>query len=772
MLKTSALLVSSFSFALTALAPAALRAEGAMNAAASTPAGKNMIWNGAFDGETLRPWSVMFDSSRFGSASVVGGELCFKLAEPSIHPVDVVLRQRPVALTKGHHYQIRFKAHATAPTKVRARLSKISVPYTEMWGATVDADPTAKTYAGTYDATIDDDSIELAIEMGGPLTGKLPLTVCLDDVELNDPQFEAPVAQARAATTVRVNQVGYLPGFAKIATVATKATAPVEWHLLDKGGKVRASGKTRPFGEDKSSGESVQQIDFSSFNAAGKGYKLKVGKDESLPFDIGPDVYKRLKHDALAFFYLQRSGVPIKMPYAGSKAYERPAGHVGDKSVPCSKEAKCDYSLDVSGGWYDAGDHGKYLVNGGFSVWALQNEYEALQKFGSTAGDFGDGKLNIPEGKNSRPDILDEARFGLEALMGMQVPAGKPMAGMAHQKMHGDKWSAIPTAPDKDDIKRYLRPVSTAATLNLAGSAAQAARLWKTMDPAFSAKCLNAAEAAYAAALKNPKIAAEPKVEGGGIYGDGDTGDEFYWAATELYITTGKANYKTDLEKSRFHAPKAGVETAAGELGWDHLAPAAKMSLVAAPNGLGDPAIAAIRTQLIAAADRFVNTIAKRGYRVPMASDVTYIWGSNGAVMSAAVVLGTAYNLTHDAKYANAVIDCMDYLLGRNPLAFSYVSGYGTHALRNPHHRVWAHMKEPKLPEAPPGAVSGGPNSTLQDPYIRKLGMSGCPPETCYVDNTDSYSTNEVAINWNATLAWMAAFLDDIGRGKPVATTK
>src|SRR4029078_12784191 len=119
----------------------------------------------------------------------------------------------------------------------------------------------------------------------------------------------------------------------------------------------------------------------------------------------------------------------------------------------------------------------------------------------------------------------------------------------------------------------------------------------------------------------------------------------------------------------------------------------------------------------------------------------------NGAVMSAAVVLGPAYNLTHDAKYANAVIDCMDYLLGRNPLAFSYVSGYGTNALRNPHHRVWAHKKAPKLPEAPPGSVSGGPNSPLQDPYIRKLGMSACPPQTCYVDHVEPSSTNTGAIN-------------------------
>jgi endoglucanase len=753
---------------LLVLLPQAARAESTMTAGESAPAGKNMLWNGAFERENLRPWSVMFDSPRFGSAAASNGELCFKLAEPSGHGVDVVLRQRPLALAKGHHYQLRLKVHATAPTKLRPRLSKISVPYTELWGATIAADATPKTYAATFDGTVDDDSVELAIEFGGTLTGKAPLTVCLDDVELNDPQFETPNAQARPASTVRVNQVGYLPGFAKIATVATRSTAPVEWQLIDKGGKVRASGKTRPFGEDKSSGEQVQQIDFSSVTASGKGLKLRVGpeKAESLPFDIGPDVYRRLKHDALAFFYLQRSGVPIKMPYAGSKAYERPAGHPGDKSVPCSPAAKCDYSLDVSGGWYDAGDHGKYLVNGGFTIWALHNELEMLTKFGSTSGDFGDGKLSIPEGKNSKPDLLDEARFGLEALLKMQVPAGKPMAGMVHQKMHGEKWSAIPTAPDKDDIKRFLRPVSTAATLNLAGAAAQAARLWKTLDPAFSARCLTAAETAYAAAQKNPKVSAEPKVEGGGIYGDGDTADEFYWAATELYITTGKPNYKDDLLKSRFHAPKAGVESAAGELGWDHLAPAAKMSLLAAPNGLGDAAIAALRAQLVAAADRFVGFIAKRGYRVPMASDATYIWGSNGAVMNAAVVLGAAYDLTHDAKYANAVIDCMDYLLGRNPLAFSYVAGYGTHALRNPHHRVWAHQKDPKLPEAPPGAVSGGPNSTLQDPYIRKLGMSGCPPQTCYVDNIESYSTNEVAINWNASLAWMAAFLDDIARSK------
>jgi endoglucanase len=259
-------------------------------------------------------------------------------------------------------------------------------------------------------------------------------------------------------------------------------------------------------------------------------------------------------------------------------------------------------------------------------------------------------------------------------------------------------------------------------------------------------------------------VRAERDTPGGGAYGDGELGDEFYWAATELFITTGKPEYRAELVQSRFHAPKEGAATMAGNIGWDHVAPLAKISLLVAPNTLGEDALAEQHRQLVAAADRLLGFISTRGYRVPMASDSAYVWGSNSGVLNAAVVLGVAYDLTRDRKYAGGVADCMDYILGRNPLAQSYVSGYGTYAMHNPHHRVWAHQKDPALPEAPPGALAGGPNSALQDPYIRKLGMGGCPPQTCYVDNIESYSSNEVAINWNAALAWTAAFLDDVGR--------
>jgi endoglucanase len=759
--------IATFTFVIVVL-PLVAHAETAMIAGPSQAAGKNVLWNGTFDGDSPRPWSVGIDSPRVGRFTISNHELCLQIAEPGPGRGSVVVRQRPLSLARGHHYQLRLRAHATAATHLRARLSRINAPYAELWAATADVGVEARPFVATFDGAADEENVELAIELGGPLAGATPLTVCLDDVELNDPEAEIPLEKLhpRAIPRVRVNQVGYLPDLPKIATVVTVSDAPLAWQLVDASGKLRAGGQTRPFGEDRSSGERVQQIDFSSVKTPGEGLKLRVGADESVPFGIGPDVYRRLKYDALAFFYLQRSGIPIKMPYAGSKAYERAAGHPGDKKVGCPTDAPCSYTLDASGGWYDAGDHGKYVVNGGFAVWMLQNEYETLARFGSSAGSFGDGKMNIPESKNGRPDLLDEARFGLDLFLRLQVPAGQPLAGMVHHKIHGEKWSAIPTSPATDDIKRFLRPPTTAATLNLAAMAAQAARLWRTLDPAFSARCLTAAETAYAAAKKNPHLSVGRDTPGGGAYGDGDLDDEWYWAAAELYITTGKPSYQDDLTASRYHAPKASAALMLGNIGWDHVATLGKMSLLTAPSGLGQGALAEQRQEILAAADRLLGIIPKRGYRVPMVSETGYVWGSNGGVMNTAVLFGFAYELTEDPKYAAGAADCTDYILGRNPLGFSYVSGYGTYALRNPHHRVWAHLKDPALPEAPPGALSGGPNSALQDPYIRRMGMGGCPPETCYVDNTDSYSTNEVAINWNAALAWTAAFLDDLGEAR------
>jgi endoglucanase len=314
---------------------------GAMTAGATQPAGNNLLANASFDEGTMLPWSVDISSPAAGDAKVTSGELCVALQKGGQQTFDVVLRQRPLRLEAGHDYQVRFKVHATAPTRIRPKVATTSSPYTERWSAVVAVTTDATTFTGTFHANDADPSVELAVHLGGELAGATPLTVCFDDLEINDPKFQIPAERSGARLpAIRVNQVGYFPRLPKVATYKSAATAPVEWKLVDGDGKTVASGTTRPFGEDKAAGELLHQIDFSSFTTPGKGYKLVAGADESLPFAIADDLYRKLQRDALSFFYHQRSGTPIVMPYAGDPSRQRPAGHPGDKSVGCSPEAR------------------------------------------------------------------------------------------------------------------------------------------------------------------------------------------------------------------------------------------------------------------------------------------------------------------------------------------------------------------------------------------------------------------------------------------------
>ena len=107
----------------------------------------------------------------------------------------------------------------------------------------------------------------------------------------------------------------------------------------------------------------------------------------------------------------------------------------------------------------------------------------------------------------------------------------------------------------------------------------------------------------------------------------------------------------------------------------------------------------------------------------------------------------------------------MDYILGRNALNHSYVTGWGERAAQNQHSRIYGHELDAGLPHPPAGSLAGGANAGIQDPYAGKL-LAGCAPQFCYVDDIQSYATNEVAINWNSALSWVASFLADQGDGR------
>jgi endoglucanase len=577
-----------------------------------------------------------------------------------------------------------------------------------------------------------------------------------------------------AALTIRLNQVGYPPSFHKRATIVDSSDSSLAWQLKSSAGEVVASGRTVVFGNDAASGEHVHIADFSSFTTPGAGYTLQVGNSVSHPFSIDRAVYSKLKYDALAYFYQNRSGIAIALPYAGNQMWARPAGHAGvrpnrgDTDVPCAPDTGCAYRLDVRGGWYDAGDQGKYVVNGGIAAWTLLNQYERGARFGSVAP-FADGKLSIPENANRVPDLLDEARWEVEFLLRMQVPEKEPKAGMVHHKMHDEKWTSLPTRPDLDPQQRVLRPPSTAATLNLAAVAAQSARIWKDIDKDFSSRCLSAAETAWNAAVDNPAVYAPfNDGTGGGAYADNDVTDEFYWAAAELFITTGESIYQNFLLKSphykhiRTALPRMFDNGAHTTMTWNTVEALGNISLAVAPNLLPESEVAAIRKSIAAAADAYLDIIDEQGYGVPFPNATGYPWGSNSFVLNNGIIMALAYDFTRNPAYLHGAADALNYVLGRNAMDQSYVSGYGANPIQNPHHRFWAHQKDAKCPPPYPGAVSGGANSGLQDP-IAKSRLKGCAPQKCFVDDIESYSTNEVAINWNAPLAWLSAFLDEKG---------
>jgi endoglucanase len=148
------------------------------------------------------------------------------------------------------------------------------------------------------------------------------------------------------------------------------------------------------------------------------------------------------------------------------------------------------------------------------------------------------------------------------------------------------------------------------------------------------------------------------------------------------------------------------------------------------------------------------------GYRVSLRGE-QFVWGSSSNILNNALVLAYAYEFTGDSRYLNGMTESMDWILGRNAIGISFVSGYGAYSMQHPHHRFWGNDEARGFPPPPNGALSGGVNAAPSDPAADEANLMSLPPARRYVDDIGSWSTNEVTINWNAPLAWVTTYLDD-----------
>ncbi len=752
----------------TVAAIAVLAATGA--AAVPLPAAADdveQIGNGTFDGG-IPPWTSYGVAA--GSTRLVDGALCVDTVAGAANPWNAAIVLGNLPGVAGEPYALSFKAKASVNVTVKAIFQHGSGAFEQAVSGSPAIGTALQTYRFTGTSPVSFADGQVAFQVGG----KGAFTFCIDDVSLRGGKA-APPYEPDTGPRVRVNQVGYLPYGPKAATLVTSATTPVDWELAASSGRVVRAGRTTPRGIDASSGQNVHTIDFSGFRTAGTGYTLRADGETSHPFDLSKAAYQQLRQDSKTFFYTNRSGIEILDAIA--PGYGRAAGHVGvapnqgDTAVPCQAPVDfmdnwtcpATFKRDVTGGWYDAGDHGKYVVNGGIAVAQLLGEYErTLHTRDVDRGALGDSTLRVPERGNRVPDLLDEARWQLEFMLKMQVPTGQPYAGLAYHKVHDNAWTGLPLDPAADNKLRELHRPSTAAALNLAATAAQGARLFQRYDRAFAARLLTAAKTSYAAAKKHPALYA-PNADGksgGGPYDDADVQDEFYWAAAELFITTSLHWYGIDVLASPLH--RADVFDPNGFY-WGSVAALARLDLSAVPNLLLDRH--RVKASVLTAADRLIALQNGESYGQPYApADGKWAWGSTSSILNNQVVLAHAYDLTGNGKYQRAVLTGLDFLFGRNALNLSYVTGYGDVTAQNQHSRMYAHQLNPALPHPPAGTVAGGPNSGIQDP-LAQLKLKGCLAQFCYLDDINSWSTNEITVNWNSALSWVASFVADQGNG-------
>lgn len=732
-----------------------------------------LIPNGQF-GTSADPWWATQNLS----FSLAGGALCVDVPGGLANPWDAIIGLDDLSLATGEAYNLSFFATGTPEGPIRALVQRPDGDDATFLEISATALPGGSVHGMRFDAPQTLDNAQLAFQLGGSPT---PWAFCLDDVSLSGgPQTMA--SSPASVSAVWVNQLGYLPTGPKRATLASETNTPIAFTVLDVAGAEVFSGETEPRGMDASAGLAVHVADFTRLDASGENFTLRILDQTSPPFAIRSGLYADLRIDALSYFYPVRSGIEIDGALAGA-AYARPAGHVGapgdrsvnqgDRDVPCQDpEASaavygepwtCNYTLSPLGGWYDAGDHGKYVVNGGISVAQLLATFERAKLMGgATLEALGDATLNIPERNNGIPDILDEARWELDFIAAMTVPEGQPLAGMVHHKVHDNEWTGLPTLPHLDDKIRELHRPSTAATLNAAAVFAQASRLFAPYDGAYASALRDRAVSAFAAAEANPAIFA-PAADGdagGGPYDDQNVEDEFFWAAAELFITTGDTSYMTRVTNSPFWGdPSLFLSTG---FDWANVAPFAVLELVANRDTLSPDDALVVKTLLTTQADHLLTPVRQNpfghAYDPP---EGRYGWGSNHLILQNATILAAAHDLTGDTTYRDAAIESIDYILGRNVLGRSYITGYGTLFSENQHSRWFANQLDPSLPHPPKGSLAGGANAELVDPIAQQAFAAGCAPQACYIDHIESWGTNEITINWNAALVQIASYLAD-----------
>ena len=554
---------------------------------------------------------------------------------------------------------------------------------------------------------------------------------------------------------IRINQEGYYMHAPKVAAVVG-TTPATSFYIVDAGrNDTLYRGTLSSQKQSANSSLQTKLADFSTFQRAGSFRLVVPGMKPSYTFRITNHVHHASTVALIKGFYYQRVSMPLQGRYAGK--WHRPAGHA-DTAVlihPSAATEKRPAGTVISspGGWYDAGDYNKYIVNSGITMGTLLSAYEDFATYFDTL------KTNIPESNNRIPDLLDEVLYNLRWMLTMQDPND----GGVYNKCTNAAFDGM-VMPGVTKLPRYVVQKGTAATLDFAAVMAQAARIYKPFNkqlPGLADSCLRAAKRAWQWSLKYPELAYDqdkmntihkPAVSTGG-YGDRAFDDEWFWAAAELMVTTGDTIYGGLITKewNRLLIIPS----------WANVRMLGNYTLLRTENkwtAQHTAEVAALKVKLLQLADWFIGPVKESAFYTVMGRQkADFVWGSSSVAANQGILLINAYLLTKDKKYIDHALTNLDYLLGRNATGYSFVTGIGTYSVMHPHHRP---SVADGIAEPVPGLLSGGPNPGRQD----RCNYEFTEPETAFTDQDCSYASNEIAINWNAPAVYLAAAIEALSK--------
>ena len=540
---------------------------------------------------------------------------------------------------------------------------------------------------------------------------------------------------------MHVDQVGYLNGYSKTAMVTD--TGDTDFSLVDaKTGQTVYEGKLSAAKKDAMSEETLRKADFSSFKKEGT-YKLRVGSRESYDFEIGDNVYAVPAVETWRSYTLSRSNTPIDDPVTGLKVKE---GHAQDRQAQVyftDKLNKKGDRLDVSGGWYDAGDYGKYVTTAAISSAELLLAYEA------NPSHFTRGQLFFPKGTQEEtklPDALQEVQFELDWMRKMQRKDGS----MFH-KVAGLAWPGFDKSPDTDTQDRYIFGSCTSSAAMSGASFAIASRIYAPFDKAYGEIMRKSAERiwGYLAKTKNPIYRVDEGQESGsGPYNKSTDIEERIWLAAELFRTTGDKKYEKYLQSvaDRF-TQKPSFFT------WDNTLALGQFAYLKAQNA--NPALQAkVKAAFLGYADDITRKIESDGFGCALAKD-EYTWASTKNALTQGDILLMANQIQPNAAYVEGALSQLHYLFGRNSLDKSFATGMGDNPPEHPHNRI-----HESTGAYVPGLIVGGPNAVAGgDPDQTAYLKSGhIPVAKSYLDVLTSWSTNEYAIDYTGTAAYALSY--------------